>query len=121
MKLPPDPLMLPRSPFANPFTTKRYSRDEAIRLYREYLLTTPGLPPATNAARTEDEPEYWQLVHDRLSVSGRRPGVVLPAAKGRHARMENSGAGTSVTTDAEHGYDVRVEVRSPQEQLVRAA
>jgi hypothetical protein len=81
----------------------------------------PVLPPATNAARNEDEPEFWQLVHDRLSVSGRRPGVVPPAAKGRHARMENSGAGTSVTADAERGYEVRVEVRSPQEQLVRAA
>ena len=67
----------------------------------------PVLPPATNAARTEDEPEFWQLVHDRLSVSGRRPGVVPPPAKGRHARVETSGTETSV--------------RSPEEQFARAA
>lgn len=81
----------------------------------------PVLPPATNAARSEDEPEFWQLVHDRLSVSGRRPGVVPPAAKGRHAKMENSGVRTSVTADSERGYEVRVEVRSPEERFARAA
>jgi hypothetical protein len=46
------------------------------------------LPSATNAARMEDEPEYWQLVHDRLSVSSGRPGIVPQPVKGRHARVE---------------------------------
>lgn len=49
---------LPRSPFANPFTVKEFGREEAVALYREYLLTTlacsmrpePSWPAATSPA-----------------------------------------------------------------------
>lgn len=50
---------LRRSPFANPFTTKRYGRDEAIRLYREYLLTTPGLLDAARAELAGRDLACW--------------------------------------------------------------
>jgi hypothetical protein len=58
------------------------------------------LPPASNAARAEDEPEFWQLVHDRLNVSGGRPGVVPAPATGRHAKIP---AG-SVPAPRDHSY-----------------
>ena len=40
---------LKRSWFHNPFTVKEYSRAEAVWLYREYLLATPGLLDAARA------------------------------------------------------------------------
>lgn len=38
------------SPFANPFSVKKYGREEAIRLYRDRLLSDPDL---LGAARRE--------------------------------------------------------------------
>jgi Domain of unknown function (DUF4326) len=65
-RIPPDAIYvgrqargLRRSPFANPFTTKRYSRDEAIRRYREYLLTTPGLLDAARAELAGRDLACW--------------------------------------------------------------
>jgi Domain of unknown function (DUF4326) len=40
---------LKRSRYCNPFTVKEFGREEAVRLYREYLLTTPGLLAAARA------------------------------------------------------------------------
>ena len=40
---------LKRSRFHNPFPVTEYGREEAIRLYREHLLTTPGLLDAARA------------------------------------------------------------------------
>ena len=58
------------------------------------------LPPATNAARTQDEPMYWRLVQEKVYAPGGRPDIVSqPAdmpARGRHARLETD---TTVTAD----------------------
>ena len=43
---------LKRSRYCNPFTVKEYRREEAVSLYREYLLTTPGLLDAARAELT---------------------------------------------------------------------
>lgn len=32
-----------KSKFANPFSVKKYGRDECLRLYQEYILTNPEL------------------------------------------------------------------------------
>jgi hypothetical protein len=69
------------------------------------------LPPATNAARTQDEPMYWRLVQEKVYAPGGRPDIVpQPAdmpARGRHARLET---------------DTTVTAGDPAEgQLIRAA
>lgn len=34
---------LPSSPFANPFSTSKYGRDEAIKMYEKYIRNNPNL------------------------------------------------------------------------------
>jgi hypothetical protein len=48
-----------RSQFANPFQVGEYGRDEAIRLYREYLLATPGLLGAARAGLAGHDLACW--------------------------------------------------------------
>lgn len=48
------------------------------------------LPPATNAARNQDEPMYWSLIQEKVYAPGGRPDIVPQPARGRHARPEPS-------------------------------
>lgn len=50
---------LKRSPFANPFSVKEFGREEAVRLYREYLLTSPGLLDAARAQLVGRDLACW--------------------------------------------------------------
>lgn len=85
------------------------------------VAALPVLPSATNAARTEDEPEFWQLVHDRLSMSSGRPGIVPQPAKGRHARVEvRPEADATADHVAKDRSPVRAERGSTEDQLVFA-
>jgi hypothetical protein len=51
------------------------------------------LPPATNAARNEEEHMFWQLVHDRM------PASVSPRARGRHAKVATADMAATPTDD----------------------
>ena len=69
---------LPASPFANPFSVKKYGRDEAVRRYRERLLDDPELVTRARAELAGKDLACWCHPADRchadvlLDVANRR-------------------------------------------------
>jgi glutaminase len=50
---------LKQSRYRNLFTVKEFGREDAVRLYREYLLTTPGLLDAARAQLAGRDLACW--------------------------------------------------------------
>jgi hypothetical protein len=50
---------LKRSRYANPFTAREHGAADAVRLYREHLLTTPGLLAAARAELAGRDLACW--------------------------------------------------------------